>query len=97
MAEGDDEEKTEEPTQKRLYEALKRGDVVKSQEMSSFFVLMAGMAFVVVLSPSLGRSVREVRAPAVKTASCSSSRSVSGRDPSATAPWISRCNAQASP
>jgi flagellar biosynthetic protein FlhB len=57
MAEGDDEDKTEEPTQKRLDEALKRGDVVKSQELSSFFVLMAGMAFVVVLSPSLGRTV----------------------------------------
>ncbi|MGB2597009.1 MAG: EscU/YscU/HrcU family type III secretion system export apparatus switch protein, partial [Pseudolabrys sp.] len=31
--ESNDTEKTEEPTQKRLEEALKRGDVVKSQEV----------------------------------------------------------------
>ena len=34
MAEQDDDtERSEEPTQKRLDEALKRGDVVKSQEV----------------------------------------------------------------
>src|SRR4029079_5092686 len=31
-------DKTEEPTQKRLDEALKRGDVVKSQEVNTWFV-----------------------------------------------------------
>ncbi len=39
--EGDDEDKTEEPSQKRLDEALERGDVVKSQEVSTFFGLGA--------------------------------------------------------
>lgn len=57
MADSDDEDKTEEPTQKRLDDALKRGDVVKSQEMSSFFVLMAAMAFIVLSTPSLGTTV----------------------------------------
>jgi flagellar biosynthesis protein FlhB len=38
MAE-DDTEKTEEPSQKRLDEALKRGDVVKSQEVNTWFVI----------------------------------------------------------
>jgi flagellar biosynthetic protein FlhB len=57
MAEGDQEDKTEEPTQKRIDEAIKRGDVVKSQELSSFFVLMAAMAFIVVSAPSLGATV----------------------------------------
>jgi len=32
-------DKTEEPTQKRLDEALKRGDVVKSQEVNTWFVI----------------------------------------------------------
>ena len=38
-------EKTENPTQKRLDEALKRGDVVKSQEINTWFVI-AGAALV---------------------------------------------------
>jgi len=40
-----DADKTEEPTQKRLEEALKRGDVVKSQEVNTWFVI-AGAALV---------------------------------------------------
>ena len=34
-------ERTEDPTQKRLDDALKRGDVVKSQEVNTWFI-MAG-------------------------------------------------------
>ena len=46
MAEtSDDAEKTEEPTQKRLDEALERGDVAKSQEVNTWFI-MAGAALV---------------------------------------------------
>ncbi|HTL66002.1 MAG TPA: flagellar biosynthesis protein FlhB [Pseudolabrys sp.] len=46
MAEDSGEfDKTEEPTQKRLDEALKRGDVVKSQEVNTWFVI-AGATFV---------------------------------------------------
>ena len=41
----DTTEKTEDPTQKRLDEALNRGDVVKSQEVSTWFVI-AGAALV---------------------------------------------------
>ena len=44
----DDTEKSEEPTQKRLDEALERGDVVKSQEVNTWFVL--GAATLVLLS-----------------------------------------------
>ena len=40
MAEGaEDGDKTEDPTQKRLDEALERGDVVKSQEVNTWFVI----------------------------------------------------------
>jgi flagellar biosynthetic protein FlhB len=48
MAEADNTdstEKTEDPTQKRLDEALKRGDVVKSQEVNTWFIF-AGAALV---------------------------------------------------
>ena len=48
MAEGDTQdssEKTEDPTQKRLDEALERGDVVKSQEVNTWFII-AGAALV---------------------------------------------------
>jgi flagellar biosynthetic protein FlhB len=37
-----DSEKSEDPTQKRLDEALQRGDVAKSQEVSTWFVMAAG-------------------------------------------------------
>ena len=41
--ERDDSQRTEEPTQRRLDEALKKGDVVKSAELAAF-VMMAGAA-----------------------------------------------------
>jgi flagellar biosynthetic protein FlhB len=43
--ESDDTEKTEDPTQKRLDDALDRGDVVKSQEVNTWFIL-AGAALI---------------------------------------------------
>jgi flagellar biosynthetic protein FlhB len=46
--EQDETEKSEEPTQKRLDEALQRGDVVKSQEVNTWFVL--GAATLILLS-----------------------------------------------
>lgn len=44
MAEGadDDQERTEDPTQKRLDDAIKRGDVAKSQEVNTWFLLAGG-------------------------------------------------------
>lgn len=42
MADESDNEKTEDPTQKKLDEALKRGDVVKSQEVNTWFIIAAG-------------------------------------------------------
>jgi len=44
VAESDqnDSERSEDPTQKRLDEALQRGDVAKSQEVSTWFVMAAG-------------------------------------------------------
>ena len=42
MADEDDSDKTEDPTQKRLDEALERGDVAKSQEINTWFVIAGG-------------------------------------------------------
>jgi flagellar biosynthetic protein FlhB len=40
--EHDDSQKTEDPTQKRLDEAVKRGDVVKSHEVNTWFIIAGG-------------------------------------------------------
>ncbi len=47
-------ERTEDPTQRRLDEALKRGDVVKSQEVSTWFVIAASTLVLFGFSGSLG-------------------------------------------
>ena len=48
--ERDDTERSEDPTQKRLDDALKRGDVAKSQEVNTWFVI-AGATLVLMTSP----------------------------------------------
>jgi flagellar biosynthetic protein FlhB len=51
--EAEQSEKTEDPSQKRLEDAHQRGDVPKSQELSSAFVLLAGTLVVgVLLTPA---------------------------------------------
>jgi flagellar biosynthetic protein FlhB len=56
MAEVDqhDSDRTEDPTQKRLDEALERGDVVKSQEVSTWFVIAGGSLVLAAFSGSMG-------------------------------------------
>jgi flagellar biosynthetic protein FlhB len=54
VAEGDDDqERSEEPTQKKLDEARKRGDVAKSQEVNNWF-LLAGAALALMLFAPAG-------------------------------------------
>jgi flagellar biosynthetic protein FlhB len=57
VAEEDDTEKSEEPTQKRLDEALQRGDVVKSQEVNTWFVLGAATLIVLWFAGSMSASL----------------------------------------
>jgi flagellar biosynthetic protein FlhB len=58
MAEENDEtDKTEDPTQKRLDDALERGDVAKSQEVNAWFVLAAATLALVVCSGSIASSL----------------------------------------
>jgi flagellar biosynthesis protein FlhB len=50
-------DKTEEPTQKRLDDALKRGDVVKSQEVNTWFVIAGGTLVLMALSGAMGKDL----------------------------------------
>jgi flagellar biosynthetic protein FlhB len=52
--ESDNEDKTEDPTQKRLDEALERGDVVKSQEINTWFVIAGGTLIMSTFSDQIG-------------------------------------------
>jgi flagellar biosynthesis protein FlhB len=51
--EQDDSEKTQDPTQRRLDEAVRRGDVVKSQEVNAWFVLAAAALVLMSFSGSM--------------------------------------------
>ena len=61
MAEGEDKsEKTEEPTDRKLRQAREEGDVPKSQEVSGWFTLAAGLAMLAFLAPGMSRSLAEM-------------------------------------
>ena len=53
----EDTNKTEEPTQKRLDEALKRGDVVKSQEVNTWFVIAGAALVLMAFSGTMSRDL----------------------------------------
>jgi hypothetical protein len=53
----ENENKTEEPTQKRLEEALKRGDVVKGQEVNAWFVVAGGALVLMAFSGTMGKDL----------------------------------------
>lgn len=50
----DPESQTEDPTQKRLDDALERGDVAKSQEINTWFMMAGGTLVVSTFSASVG-------------------------------------------
>jgi flagellar biosynthetic protein FlhB len=52
--EGDTSDKTEDPTQKRLDDALERGDVVKSQEINTWFIIAGGTLVMSTFGGSIG-------------------------------------------
>lgn len=53
MADEHDSDRSEDPTQKKLDEALERGDVVKSQEVSTWFVIGGGALMLSAFSGSM--------------------------------------------
>lgn len=56
--ERDDSERSEDPTQKRRDDALERGDVVKSQEVNTWFVLTAGLLALFVFGETAASGLR---------------------------------------
>jgi flagellar biosynthetic protein FlhB len=52
--ERDQSERSEEPTQKRLDDAVRRGDVVKSQEVNTWFIIGAATLNLMIFSGSMG-------------------------------------------
>jgi flagellar biosynthesis protein FlhB len=56
MAE-DTDDKTEDPTQKRLDDALEKGDVAKSQEVNTWFVIAGGTLVLSTFSNSTGAGI----------------------------------------
>ena len=55
--ESDDTEKTEDPTQKRLDDALERGDVAKSQEVNTWFVIAGATLVLSTFAGSVGGGI----------------------------------------
>jgi flagellar biosynthetic protein FlhB len=61
MAENQDgQEKTEEPTAKRLEDARKKGQVPRSKELNTMAVTMIGVISLAIMSRSLGNSLSEM-------------------------------------
>jgi flagellar biosynthesis protein FlhB len=55
--ENDSSDKTEDPTQKRLDDALERGDVVKSQELNTWFVIAGATLVLSTFAGSIGSGI----------------------------------------
>ena len=53
----DTEDKTEDPTQKRLDEALEKGDVAKSQEVNTWFIIAGATLVLSTFSGSIGGGI----------------------------------------
>jgi flagellar biosynthetic protein FlhB len=58
--EGDDSEHTEDPTPKRLDEAIRRGDVVKSAEVNTWFMIAGGALVLMVFAKPAASSLETV-------------------------------------
>ncbi len=59
-------EKTEEPTQKKLDDAHKKGDVTKSQEVNHWFMILAATIIVLMLAPSFMGDIVQALSPYIE-------------------------------
>src|SRR5476649_1492198 len=57
MADDDKDSKTEDPTQKRLDDAIDKGDVAKSQEVNTWFVIAGSTLLLSSFSGSIGAGI----------------------------------------
>ena len=63
MAEESDQEKTEDPTERKLSKARKKGDVAQSQEVKTWTILLGGTAGLIFMAPGLGTNVSRAVLP----------------------------------
>lgn len=59
-------EKTEKPTQKKLDDAAKKGDILQSRELGTAMVVMAGIGWLAVTGPSLIESLSDMLVEALR-------------------------------
>ena len=57
MAEDSDQEKTEEPTSKRLEDAQKKGQIARSRELNTFVMLITSAVLLLMLGERMGNSL----------------------------------------
>jgi flagellar biosynthesis protein FlhB len=60
MAEDSDQEKTEEPTSKRLEDARKKGQIARSREFNTFAMLITSAALLLMLGKRMGNSLLHI-------------------------------------
>jgi len=66
MADQDDAQKTEEPTQKKLSDAMQKGDFAKSQEIKNWFVLFGACVVGLVAIQALAGNIRQAMAGVIE-------------------------------
>lgn len=62
MAEGSDQEKTEEPTSKKLEDARKKGQIARSKETGTVVVLIMSAISLIIYGPEIGMGLKRVMA-----------------------------------
>ena len=67
MAEEDDSQKTEEPSDKKLSRAKEKGQVAQSQEIKSWLILLGGAGILIALGPFMARGIRNVSLPFIES------------------------------
>lgn len=60
MAEDSDQEKTEEPTGKRLEDARKKGQIARSRELNTFAILIASATLLLMQGEKIGKGLLEM-------------------------------------
>jgi len=63
MAEEDDSQKTEDPTDRKLSKAREKGDVAQSQEVKTWMILLGGTVGLFFMAPYMGSSVSNAVSP----------------------------------
>ena len=53
----DQAEKTEEPTERKLQKALEKGDVAKSQEVTSWFMVAGATLLMAIFAPAMAEDL----------------------------------------